>query len=315
MLPIPDYLLAQGVRDMVRISDARISGTSYGACVLHVAPEAFTGGPLALVQTRDPITLDVAARELSLKFPTGPGPSAANGGSLRRRSSNEATAPCTASTSPRPTRAATSASWPGAAAIQNPIRSNPPIPRRTRMSHEIDRRSLLRLGAASLAVPVLATGPPRRGWPGGRPTKHPPTGEALPPRTPLTWPPTGSSPRCGGPGSRPGTSPSPASAPSATALPRVKAGTVGGPLLLIQGTYNGQTGDFPPDVSAISLTDWTVGDCAGIWSITGASATDPVGTATLDHLTITTSTAANSAVDITNLVVKDVTVGGTPVTA
>jgi dihydroxy-acid dehydratase len=66
MLPIPDYLLAQGVRDMVRLSDARMSGTSYGACVLHVAPESFVGGPLALVRTGDLITLDVAARELSL---------------------------------------------------------------------------------------------------------------------------------------------------------------------------------------------------------------------------------------------------------
>ena len=69
MLPIPDYLLAQGVRDMVRISDARMSGTSYGACVLHVAPESFVGGPLALVQTGDPITLDVSARLLSLDVP------------------------------------------------------------------------------------------------------------------------------------------------------------------------------------------------------------------------------------------------------
>ena len=69
MLPIPDYLLAQGVRDMVRISDARMSGTSYGACVLHVAPESFVGGPLAFVQTGDPITLDVAARLLSLDIP------------------------------------------------------------------------------------------------------------------------------------------------------------------------------------------------------------------------------------------------------
>ena len=67
MLPIPDYLLAQGVRDMVRISDARMSGTSYGACVLHVAPEAFVGGPLALVRTGDAITLDAAARELRLE--------------------------------------------------------------------------------------------------------------------------------------------------------------------------------------------------------------------------------------------------------
>jgi dihydroxy-acid dehydratase len=67
MLPIPDYLLAQGVRDMVRISDARMSGTSYGACVLHVAPESWVGGPLALVRSGDLITLDVPARELRLE--------------------------------------------------------------------------------------------------------------------------------------------------------------------------------------------------------------------------------------------------------
>ncbi|MFJ7042737.1 L-arabinonate dehydratase [Streptomyces sp. NPDC101112] len=66
MLPIPDHLLKQGVRDMVRISDARMSGTSYGACVLHVAPESYIGGPLALVRTGDPITLDVEARTLHL---------------------------------------------------------------------------------------------------------------------------------------------------------------------------------------------------------------------------------------------------------
>ncbi|MFE7581548.1 L-arabinonate dehydratase [Streptomyces gardneri] len=66
MLPIPAYLLEQGVKDMVRISDARMSGTSYGACVLHVAPESHVGGPLALVRTGDTITLDVAARSLHL---------------------------------------------------------------------------------------------------------------------------------------------------------------------------------------------------------------------------------------------------------
>jgi dihydroxy-acid dehydratase len=66
-LPIPKKLLAQGVRDMVRISDARMSGTSYGACVLHVAPESFVGGPLAFVQDGDLIELDVAARKLELK--------------------------------------------------------------------------------------------------------------------------------------------------------------------------------------------------------------------------------------------------------
>ena len=66
-LPIPKKLLAEGVRDMVRISDARMSGTSYGACVLHVAPESFVGGPLALVQDGDLIELDVAARKLELR--------------------------------------------------------------------------------------------------------------------------------------------------------------------------------------------------------------------------------------------------------
>jgi dihydroxy-acid dehydratase len=67
MLPIPDHLLKEGVRDMVRISDSRMSGTSYGACVLHVAPESHVGGPLALVRTGDLITLDVPARTLRLE--------------------------------------------------------------------------------------------------------------------------------------------------------------------------------------------------------------------------------------------------------
>jgi dihydroxy-acid dehydratase len=66
-LPIPKKLLQKGVRDMVRISDARMSGTSYGACVLHVAPESYVGGPLALVRDGDLIELDVAARKLELK--------------------------------------------------------------------------------------------------------------------------------------------------------------------------------------------------------------------------------------------------------
>ncbi len=66
MLPIPKKLVKQGVRDMVRISDARMSGTSYGACILHVAPESFIGGPLALVQNGDMITLDVDGRTINL---------------------------------------------------------------------------------------------------------------------------------------------------------------------------------------------------------------------------------------------------------
>jgi dihydroxy-acid dehydratase len=67
MLPIPRKLLKQGVRDMVRISDARMSGTSYGCCVLHVAPESFVGGTLALVRSGDLIELDVSARRLDLR--------------------------------------------------------------------------------------------------------------------------------------------------------------------------------------------------------------------------------------------------------
>jgi len=67
MLPIPKKLLKKGVRDMVRISDARMSGTSYGACILHVAPESYVGGPLALVQTGDIIAVDVPARTIDLQ--------------------------------------------------------------------------------------------------------------------------------------------------------------------------------------------------------------------------------------------------------
>ena len=66
MLPIPEKLLKKGVRDMVRISDARMSGTAYGACVLHVSPESYVGGPLALVQDGDVINLDVPNRHLEL---------------------------------------------------------------------------------------------------------------------------------------------------------------------------------------------------------------------------------------------------------
>ena len=69
MLPIPRKLLERGVRDMVRISDARMSGTAYGTCVLHVAPESYVGGPLALVRNGDPIALDIPQRRLDLLVP------------------------------------------------------------------------------------------------------------------------------------------------------------------------------------------------------------------------------------------------------
>jgi dihydroxy-acid dehydratase len=67
MLPIPTKLLKQGVTDMLRLSDARMSGTSYGGCLLHCAPEAYVGGPLALVNTGDRISVDVPARRIHLE--------------------------------------------------------------------------------------------------------------------------------------------------------------------------------------------------------------------------------------------------------
>jgi dihydroxy-acid dehydratase len=69
MIPIPAKLLAAGVRDMVRISDARMSGTAYGTVVLHIVPEAAVGGPLAAVRDGDEIVLDLAGRTLTLSVP------------------------------------------------------------------------------------------------------------------------------------------------------------------------------------------------------------------------------------------------------
>ena len=111
MLPIPKKLVKQGVRDMVRISDARMSGTSYGACILHVAPEAYIGGPLALVRTGDIISIDVAAaldQSRCLRGRAGAPPRRA--GRRRRRGSSAAMAGCSCATSARPTTAATSTS-------------------------------------------------------------------------------------------------------------------------------------------------------------------------------------------------------------
>ncbi len=81
-MPLPRKLLAQGVRDMVRVCDGRMSGTAYGTVVLHVAPEAAAGGPLALVRTGDLISLDVEARRIDVEVPAD---------ELARRTPNEAT--------------------------------------------------------------------------------------------------------------------------------------------------------------------------------------------------------------------------------
>ena len=111
MLPIPKKLVKQGVRDMVRISDARMSGTSYGACILHVAPESYIGGPLALVRTGDLITVDVAGaahppRGRRRRAGAAPRRLDAAAAALRARLRLDVLA----ATSARPTRAATSTS-------------------------------------------------------------------------------------------------------------------------------------------------------------------------------------------------------------
>ena len=67
MIPIPTKLVKRGVRDMIRISDARMSGTSYGACILHVSPESYVGGPLALIRTGDMVSVDAPARSIRLE--------------------------------------------------------------------------------------------------------------------------------------------------------------------------------------------------------------------------------------------------------
>ncbi len=69
MIPMPKALLKLGLRDMVRLSDARMSGTSFGACALHIAPEAYVGGPLALLRTGDIVELDIPARRLDMPVP------------------------------------------------------------------------------------------------------------------------------------------------------------------------------------------------------------------------------------------------------
>jgi hypothetical protein len=95
---------------------------------------------------------------------------------------------------------------------------------------------------------------------------------------------------------------------------RIGAGTIGGPVLLIDANYNGQTGGFPPLVTDINLTDWAVAVAAEGWQITGETA-DPVGTVTLRDITIAAAAHPNSAVDISDLVLDDVTINGVPVTS
>ena len=112
LLPIPKKLLERGVRDMVRISDARMSGTAYGTCVLHVAPESHVGGPLALVRDGDTIELDVPNRRLRTRGRrerTIPSPRRVE--TPPNHPTVAATGRSSPGTQPRPTKAATSISW------------------------------------------------------------------------------------------------------------------------------------------------------------------------------------------------------------
>ncbi len=149
MLPIPKKLLKQGVRDMVRISDARMSGTSYGTCVLHVAPESFVGGPLALVRNGDRITLDVAARKLTLEVDAAELARRRKAWKAPAANSSAAMARCSPSISARPTKAATSTS------------SKAPRRHRIRRSTEAARRGISDTRIRTHLVPGWST---RYGW-------------------------------------------------------------------------------------------------------------------------------------------------------
>jgi dihydroxy-acid dehydratase len=109
--PVPARLLRQGVKDMVRISDARMSGTSYGTVVLHVAPESAIGGPLALVRDGDWIELDVPQRMLRLDVSDDELTRRRAARTPRRPTSRGATAACSSTTCSRPTRGVTSTSY------------------------------------------------------------------------------------------------------------------------------------------------------------------------------------------------------------
>lgn len=105
---MPKALLKQGHRDMLRISDARMSGTSYGACILHVAPEAFIGGPLALLKTGDIVRMDLEARMLDMLVAEEEIAARRAAWSRPRPAMNAAGAICSSATSGKPIRAVTS---------------------------------------------------------------------------------------------------------------------------------------------------------------------------------------------------------------
>ena len=136
-LPIPTKLLRQGVTDMLRISDARMSGTSYGAVVLHTSPEAAAGGPLSVVQTGDEIELNVDERRLDLLVPAEEIQRRLAPGRRPRRTTRAATGASSSTTCSAPRRAATSTSCaPTASSTPTTGRSTPAWATRRRASGE-----------------------------------------------------------------------------------------------------------------------------------------------------------------------------------
>lgn len=129
-MPMPRRLLQEGITDMVRISDARMSGTGYGTCVLHVAPEASVGGPLALVRTGDLVRVDVPSRSLDLLVDEAELERRRAAWQPRSRPPPGAGYGCTASTYCRPTRARTWTSSSAAAAAPRPVTHTDRLPGR-----------------------------------------------------------------------------------------------------------------------------------------------------------------------------------------
>ena len=155
---LPKRLLLRGVRDMVRICDGRMCGTAYGTVVLHVAPEAAAGGPLALVRTGDWITLDVPARTLTLEVSDEELTAAGRGGSRPRPTPAGAGPACTPSTCCRPTQAPTWTSSSAPAAMRchaTRTRSNRREPPGVSYGHEGTRRRRV-LARAAILLAALA---------------------------------------------------------------------------------------------------------------------------------------------------------------
>jgi hypothetical protein len=157
-MPLPPKVLSKGITDMVRISDARMSGTAYGTVVLHTAPEAAAGGPLAMVQNGDMIELNVPARRLHLLISDEELQARlAKHGRPRRLPCRRATGSCTSTMCCRPTRAPTWTFW-SASAVPSCPRTITDHRRPRRCAHRLPEPCGQRLVGRSPAGPVAGRG-------------------------------------------------------------------------------------------------------------------------------------------------------------